>query len=326
MSINSKTIVVTGSAGFIGFHTSQYLLSQAIRVIGIDNFNNYYNPKIKEARSAILRQNPLYEEFRINLEDYEKLKEICEPIEVDAICHLAAQAGVRYSLINPFAYERSNLAAFLNILEIVKNKKIKRLVYASSSSVYGGLKKLPFSESDLVDTPISLYAATKKANELMAHCYSHLYGIQTVGLRFFTVYGPWGRPDMAMWIFASSIMRGKKIQVFNNGKMKRDFTYIDDIVQGTCSAIFAERLEQYEVFNLGNHRAENLMDMISIIEKELEKKAEIEFMPLQPGDVPETFADISKAQKKLSFSPKTPISEGIPKFISWFKTHPELTV
>ncbi|HOK03748.1 MAG TPA: GDP-mannose 4,6-dehydratase [Victivallales bacterium] len=320
----NKTIVITGTAGFIGFHLAKKLLLEGFNVIGIDNFNDYYNPKVKEARSKILRDCQNFKEFRINIEDFEAIQKVFDSFSVEVVCHLAAQAGVRYSLINPFAYEKSNISAFLNILEIVRHKKIKRLVYASSSSVYGGLTKLPFSEKDRVDTPISLYAATKKANELMAHCYSHLYGIQTIGLRFFTVYGPWGRPDMAMWIFASAISKGRKIQVFNNGKMKRDFTYIDDIIDGTCSAIFAEGLGQYEVFNLGNHRSEEIMDMIKIIENELGKKAEIEFLPLQPGDVPETYADISNAQKKLSFSPKIPISKGIPKFISWFKGHPEI--
>ncbi len=324
MNHESKTIVVTGSSGFIGFHLSSKLLSDGFKVVGIDNFNDYYNPVIKEARSAILKKNPGYREFRTDIEDYESLNNIFKQSKVDAICHLAAQAGVRYSIVNPFAYERSNLAGFLNILEIARHLGIKRLVYASSSSVYGGLKKLPFSESDSVDAPISLYAATKKSNELMAHCYSHLYGIQTVGLRFFTVYGPWGRPDMAMWLFAEAIQKGEKIKVFNNGKMKRDFTFVDDIVQGTRSAIFAEGLDKFEVFNLGNHRSENLLDMIEIMEREMGKKAKKEFLPMQPGDIPESFADIEKAQRKLSFKPSTPISSGIPQFIEWFKSHPDI--
>lgn len=319
-----KTIVVSGSAGFIGFHLSARLLSEGRRIIGIDNFNAYYSPLVKEARSAILKKNPAYSEYRIDMENYDLLKEIFQDIKADAVCHLAAQAGVRYSLVNPFAYEKCNLAAFLNILEIVRRHGIKRLVYASSSSVYGGLGKLPFSESDNVDSPISLYAATKKANELMAHCYSHLYGFQAIGLRFFTVYGPWGRPDMAMWLFAEAISRGRKIKVFNHGKMKRDFTYIDDIVQGARSAIFADGLERCEVFNLGNHRAEKLLDMIEILENELGMKAEKEFLPIQAGDITESFADISKAEKKLSFRPSTTLSDGIPRFIDWFKSRQDI--
>jgi UDP-glucuronate 4-epimerase len=320
-----KTIVVTGSAGFIGFHLSKKLLSGGHRVIGIDNFNDYYNPIIKEARSALLKKQLDYAEHRIDLSDMDALRKVFGEIKADIVCNLAAQAGVRYSLTNPFAYEKSNLAAFLNVLEIVRHNRISRLVYASSSSVYGGLKKLPFSEEDRVDTPISLYAATKKANELMAHSYSHLYGFQTIGLRFFTAYGPWGRPDMAMWIFAEAIAKGKKIQVFNNGDMKRDFTYIDDIIQGTNSAIFADGLERSEVFNLGNHRSEKLLDMIGMIENELGMKAVKEFLPIQPGDIPESFADITKAGSKLSFNPKTPISKGVPEFIKWFKANPQIT-
>ncbi len=320
----NNTVVVSGSAGFIGFHLSSRLLSEGCKVIGIDNFNDYYNPLIKEKRSSILKKNQGYLEYRLDIENYDSLKEVFQNVKVDTICHLAAQAGVRYSIINPFAYERSNLAGFLNILEISRNFGIKRLVYASSSSVYGGLSKVPFSESDNVDSPISLYAATKKANELMAHSYSHLYGFQTVGLRFFTVYGPWGRPDMAMWLFAEAIYKGKKIKVFNHGKMKRDFTYIDDIIQGVRAAIFANGLEKCEIFNLGNHRSEELLDMIEIIEKELGMKAEKEFMPMQAGDIPESFAAIEKAQKKLAFKPVTSISEGIPKFINWFKSHQDI--
>jgi UDP-glucuronate 4-epimerase len=319
-----KTIVVSGSAGFIGFHLAKSLLEDEHLVIGIDNFNDYYSPLIKKARSSILKKNPNFTEYNLDISDMNGLREIFRGIKPDAICHLAAQAGVRYSLINPFAYEKSNIAAFLNILEIARHFKIERLVYASSSSVYGGLTKLPFSEDDRVDSPISLYAATKKANELMANCYGHLYGIQTVGLRFFTVYGPWGRPDMAMWIFADAISQGQTIPVFNYGNMKRDFTYIDDIIQGTKSAIFAKRLDKTEIFNLGNHRSEKLSDMIEIIEKELGIKAVKEFLPIQPGDIPESFAEISKAQKKLSFEPKTPISKGIPEFVKWFKANDEL--
>lgn len=318
-----KYIVVTGSAGFIGFNLSCKLLDQGYKVIGIDNFNDYYNVKLKEARSEILKKHANFVEKKMDLANREQLNEVFSQYKISHVCNLAAQAGVRYSLTHPFVYEESNLAAFLNILEAVRHHDIPRLVYASSSSVYGGNTKMPFAETDPVDTPVSLYAATKKANELMAHCYTHLYGFQTVGLRFFTVYGPWGRPDMAMWLFAKAIRTGKPIKVFNYGDMKRDFTYIDDIVNGVCGALFADGLEQYEIFNLGNHRSEHLMDMIGLIEKEMGKEAEKEMLPLQPGDVLESYADVAKAQAKLGYQPTTPISEGIPKFISWYKEHPE---
>ena len=279
---------------------------------------------MKEARSAELRNYGGFEEKRLDICDQAALSSALEGVEVPVVCHLAAQAGVRYSLKNPMAYERSNLAAFLNILEVVRHNGIPRLVYASSSSVYGGNTKLPFSEADSVDTPVSLYAATKKANELMAHSYSHLFGFQTIGLRFFTVYGPWGRPDMAMWLFASAIKEGRPIKVFNHGNMKRDFTYIDDIVQGIRGALFGAGLGKYEIFNLGNHRSECLMEMISLIERELGKKAERELLPMQPGDVPESFAEIELARQRLGFNPVTTIREGIPKFIAWLEGHPGL--
>ncbi len=323
--MEKKTILVTGSAGFIGFHLSRELLRQGYRVLGVDNLNDYYAPELKEKRSAVLCESSSFIEKRLDLCDYNQLDSLLKEVKVDRICHLAAQAGVRYSLDNPLAYERSNLLAFLNILEATRHHNVPRLVYASSSSVYGGNKDIPFSESDNVDAPVSLYAATKKANELMAHAYTHLYGFQTVGLRFFSVYGTWGRPDMALWIFTENIMRGKKIKVFNNGDMRRDFTYVDDIVKGVCASLFKDNLNQYEIFNLGNHRSEQLMDMISIIEDELGIKAEKEMLPLQPGDVPESFANIDKAQEKLGFKPETPISIGIPNFIRWYKEHSELT-
>jgi UDP-glucuronate 4-epimerase len=243
---------------------------------------------------------------------------------VDKICNLAAQAGVRYSILKPMTYEEYNLKGFLNILEMSRRHSIKRLVYASSSSVYGGNTKIPFSETDNVDSPVSLYAATKKANELMAHSYTHLFGFQSVGLRFFSVYGPWGRPDMALWIFTENITRNRKIPVFNYGDMRRDFTYIDDIVQGICASLFKDGLEQYEIFNLGNHRSEKLLDMINIIEDCLGMKANMEMLPIQPGDVPESFADIEKAETKLDYKPHTPISEGIPAFIRWYRENPGL--
>jgi UDP-glucuronate 4-epimerase len=324
MSRNKKYILVTGSAGFIGFHLSSMLLREGYSVIGVDNFNDYYAVELKEARAAKLRFFSEYHEKRIDICSLESLEKVFSEYKISHVCNLAAQAGVRYSLTHPHVYEQSNVAAFLNILEMVRHFKVPRLVYASSSSVYGGNKKMPFSETDVVDTPVSLYAATKKANELMAHCYSHLYGFQSVGLRFFTVYGPWGRPDMAMWLFAEAIKSGNPIKVFNHGNMKRDFTFIDDIINGLHGALFAEGLNQYEIFNLGNHKSENLMDMISLIEEEMGMKAEKEMLPMQPGDVPESYADVEKAHSKLGFSPTTSISEGIPSFIKWYKEHSDL--
>jgi len=317
--------MVTGTAGFIGFHLAGALLREGYSVIGVDNLNDYYSVELKEARSEKLRAYPEFTEQRVDISNIEEFGQIFQKYKISRICHLAAQAGVRYSIEHPHVYEQSNLAAFLNVLEMTRHNNVPRLVYASSSSVYGGNTNMPFSETDRVDTPISLYAATKKANELMAHCYSHLYGFQTVGLRFFTVYGPWGRPDMAMWLFAEAIRKDKPIKVFNYGNMKRDFTYIDDIVNGIRGALFAEGLEKYEVFNLGNHKSEQLMDMIALIEKEMGKKAEKEMLPMQPGDVPESYADVEKAHIKLGFTPSTSISEGIPAFIGWYKEHSALT-
>ncbi|HCE45418.1 MAG TPA: hypothetical protein DET40_17910 [Lentisphaeria bacterium] len=322
--MKKNAIIVTGSAGFIGFHVAEKLLTEGHTVVGIDNFNNYYHTSIKDARSEILRRNPNFIEKRLDIADLEELKKVFSEYRADVVCHLAAQAGVRYSLTNPHAYEHSNVLAFLNILEMVRHNNIPRLVYASSSSVYGGNTKIPFSESDRVDNPISLYAASKKANELMAHCYTHLYGFQTIGHRFFTVYGPWGRPDMAMWLFVEAIKAGKKIKVFNFGNMKRDFTFIEDIVNGVCSSMFSPNLDKYEIFNLGNNRSEKLMDMIGIIENHIGIKAEKEMLPMQPGDVPESFADIEKAHKKLGFDPRTSITKGIPAFIDWYNKHPDL--
>ena len=255
--------LVTGTAGFIGFHVANSLLDKGIEIIGIDNLCDYYSVKLKTDRHAKLKARDGFTAIEHDLCDLAFLETIFKKYKPDRICHLAAQAGVRYSLINPFAYQRSNLEAFLNIIELSKKYEVKRFVYASSSSVYGGLQKLPFSEEDRVDTPISLYAATKKSNELTAHCYSHLFKLNTVGLRFFTVYGPWGRPDMAMWIFTESILNNKPIKIFNYGKMQRDFTYIDDIVSGVIASLLNEGLDTYEIFNLGNHRSEQLLDMIS---------------------------------------------------------------
>ena len=253
-----------------------------------------------------------------DLADLPALEALFSAHRPSKICHLAAQAGVRYSLVNPFAYQKSNLEGFLNLLELAKRFPPERLVYASSSSVYAGLTEMPFSETQRVDTPISLYAATKKANELMAHAYSHLFGLPTVGLRFFTVYGPWGRPDMAMWLFTEAMLKGQPIKVFNYGKMQRDFTYIDDIVQGVVGALMAPGLDVYEIINLGNHRAEELLKVIGILESELKLTAEQELLPIQPGDVPATYADIDRARTKLGFEPLTPIDVGIPRFVQWY--------
>lgn len=316
--------MVTGSAGFIGFSLSLDLLKAGYNVVGVDNYNDYYLPALKEGRGDILKKYSNFTEYNVDLANYDDLEEVFKKHQFSCIVNLAAQAGVRYSITHPFVYEKCNLSAFLNILELVRHYSVPRLVYASSSSVYGGNKKIPFSETDPVDNPISLYAATKKANELMAHCYTHLYGFQSIGLRFFTVYGPWGRPDMAMWLFTEAMLHDQPIKVFNHGNMKRDFTYIDDIVNGVKGSIFSQNLDQYEIFNLGNNRTEQLMDMISFIEKELGIEAKKEMLPMQAGDVPETFADVEKARKKLNYEPTTPISIGIPKFISWFNEHKNL--
>jgi len=320
-----EAILITGTAGFIGFHVAHELLREGRTVVGVDSFNNYYQPAVKDARSAILHKYPSFIERRADICDIEELEHVFREFKITRICHLAAQAGVRYSLTHPMAYETANLAGFLNILEMARHSEVPRLVYASSSSVYGGNTKIPFSESDPVDNPVSLYAATKKSNELMAHCYSHLYKFQTVGLRFFTVYGPWGRPDMAMWIFTEAIKNGKPIKVFNHGKMKRDFTFVADIVKGVCASLFAEGLDRYEIFNLGNNRSEDLMHMIAVLEKSLGRQAVKQMMDLQPGDVPETCADVEKARLKLGFEPTTPIEEGIPAFVEWYNKHSDLT-
>lgn len=314
-------ILVTGTAGFIGFSLAKKLLERGDEVVGADNLSPYYSVKLKKARNAILQKYDNYHFREIDLADKTKVEQLFSEMSVDKVCHLAAQAGVRYSLERPHAYIDSNIVAFMNVLEGCRHSNIKRLVYASSSSVYGGNTKLPFSEKDFVDTPVSLYAATKKSNELMAHCYSHLYGLQTAGLRFFTVYGPWGRPDMALWLFTEAITNNKPINVFNQGDMERDFTFVDDIVKGVTGAIDSENLDNFEVFNLGNHRSENLLEMIALIEKCVGKKALKNFLPMQPGDVRSTYADIEKAQKKLGYTPSTNIRDGIPLFINWYKEY-----
>lgn len=314
-------ILVTGTAGFIGFHVASALLARGDRVVGLDNFNDYYAPQLKEDRNARLEQEKGFRCERMDLGDEDAVAELFRREHFDAVCHLAAQAGVRYSLDHPHAYINANIVGFLNVLECCRHHGPRRLVYASSSSVYGGNTKLPFSEADRVDNPVSLYAATKKADELMAHCYSHLYGLQTIGLRFFTVYGPWGRPDMAMWLFTEAILGGKPIKVFNHGDMQRDFTYINDIVQGVVASIDRENLDPCEVFNLGNNRSEQLLELIGLIEHELGTEAQKEFLPLQMGDVKATYADIGAAETKLGFKPTTPIRTGVPRFIRWYRDY-----
>ncbi len=317
-------ILVTGSAGFIGHHVSRSLLSAGHQVTGLDNFNDYYAVQLKRDRHAIIAGLPGFTGVEMDLCNADGINTLFQTQRFDAVCNLAAQAGVRYSLTHPHVYEQSNLQGFLNILEACRHARVPRLVYASSSSVYGGNTKLPFSESDPVDRPISLYAATKRANELMAHTYTHLFGLQTVGLRFFTVYGPWGRPDMAMWLFADAMLKGRPIQVFNHGNMQRDFTFVEDIVSGVIASLTVPTLDPYEVINLGNHRSEPLMDVIRILADALKIKPRLEMAPMQPGDVPATYADIDRARRKLGFNPQTPVSEGIPRFVAWYRDYHRL--
>ncbi len=318
-------VLITGTAGFIGFHLASKLLAEGHEVVGYDNFNDYYDVRLKEARHRRLEALPGYHGVRGDLCDGEAMTRLFQEHRFEQVVHLAAQAGVRYSIERPFVYLKSNLEGFLNILEVCRHHGTRRLVYASSSSVYGSNTKLPFSEDDRVDNQISLYGATKKSNELMAHVYSHLYGLQTVGMRFFTVYGPWGRPDMAMWNFTKDILAGKSIPVFNYGEMQRDFTYVADIVAGLAASLTATTLDQSEVFNLGNNRSEKLLDMIAEIEKAVGRKAVLNLLPMQPGDVPATYADISRAQAKLGFQPITPISVGVPNFVAWYKEYHGVT-
>ena len=312
-------ILITGAAGFIGYHLCKKLLDEDNIVLGIDNLNSYYNPALKINR---LNQLKFYKNFKfekIDISDRTLITPVFIKFKPNKVINLAAQAGVRYSLQNPYAYIDSNLVGFLNILELCRQNETEGFIYASSSSVYGENKKIPFSVEDRVDKPISLYAASKKANELIAHSYSHLYGLHTTGLRFFTVYGPWGRPDMAYYIFTKKILNQEPISVFNNGNMRRDFTFIDDIILGTSAAI--EKNYRFEIFNLGNNNSVNLLDFIKTIENELNKKAIINFQPMQSGDVKETYADISESEEKLGFKPKISIDEGIPKFIRWYKSY-----
>jgi UDP-glucuronate 4-epimerase len=312
-------ILVTGGAGFIGSAVVKKLVERGDEVVCIDNFNNYYNPKLKEDRVSKFLNGLNFKIYRTDIGDFQKLHQIFKQHQFDKICHLAAQAGVRYSLTHPFVYERTNVLGTLNLLELVKEFKIKDFIYASSSSVYGRNSKIPFSETDNVDKPVSLYAATKKATELIAHTYHHLYGINCIGLRFFTVYGPWGRPDMALFKFTKAILENKPIDVYNFGNMERDFTYIDDIVRGTVAALDSGL--KCEIFNLGNNQPVKLDYFISVIEKILGKTAKKNLLPMQLGDVKRTYADITKAKEMLGWQPKIGIEEGIERFVKWYKEY-----
>lgn len=314
-------ILVTGSAGFIGFHTSKALLERGDEVIGIDNFNDYYNTKLKEDRNEILEEYDNFKLYRGDIKNLDFIKEVFKKEKINKVCHLAAQAGVRYSLENPHLYIQSNIVGFVNLIEEAKQNNIENFVYASSSSVYGNNEKVPFSEKDRVDNPISLYAATKKSDELIASTYNHLYNLNCTGLRYFTVIGPWGRPDMALYKFTKLIDKGKEIDVYNHGNMKRDFTYIDDVVEGTLSAL--DKNFSYEIFNLGNNKPIKLGKFINYIEESLGKKAKKNMTEKPPGDVTITYADIKKAKEKLNYSPDTNIKKGVKKFIKWYKNYYE---
>ena len=339
MNYNKKTIV-TGSAGFIGFSLCINLLERGDNVIGIDNHNDYYDPKIKEARFDKLLKYSNYQHYRIDLSDKQGLNDIFKNHKPERVVNLAAQAGVRYSIENPLAYINSNIVGFANILENCKQYKIEHLVYASTSSVYGANTKMPFSENDSANHPLSVYAASKKSNELMAHTYSHLYQLPTTGLRFFTVYGPWGRPDMALFKFTKDILANKPIDVFNRGKHTRDFTYIDDIVDGIIKTLDnpassnpkwnsnlpdpANSIAPWCVYNIGNNKPVELMDYIKALEEALGKKAKINFLPLQPGDVPDTYADANNLKEKFNYKPSTTVTEGVTKFVEWYKKYYKL--
>lgn len=324
--LKGKIILVTGGAGFIGYHLSKQLLEYDCTVIGYDNLNDYYEVQLKYDRLKDLEGREGYTFIKGNLADKEALGKLFQEYSFDIVVNLGAQAGVRYSIDNPDAYMSSNMVGFYNILECCRHYPVEHLVYASSSSVYGANKKVPFSVEDKVDYPVSLYAATKKSNELMAHCYSKLYGIPATGLRFFTVYGPFGRPDMAYFKFAKKIMNGETIQIYNNGDMMRDFTYIDDIVKGIANILPnpPEEIEtgaKYKVYNIGNNKPEKLMDYIQTLEKHLGREAKKEFLPMQPGDVYQTYADVSDLMHNFNFKPSTSIDEGLSKFVTWFKEY-----
>jgi len=334
-----KTLV-TGAAGFIGFFVSRYLLNRGEEVIGIDNLNDYYDVELKKARLAHLNNQENFQFHQLNLIDRQQITDLFTETQPEKVIHLAAQAGVRYSLTNPYSYVDSNVTGFLNILEGCRHFQVKHLVFASSSSVYGANTKMPFSVHDNVDHPVSLYAATKKANELMAHSYSHLYRIPTTGLRFFTVYGPWGRPDMALFLFTQAILAGRPINVFNSGKMRRDFTYIDDMTEGIVRVLDkipdvnpnwsgdrpdpSSSSAPYKIYNIGNNRPVELGYFIEVLESCLGIKAQKNMLPLQPGDVLETYADITDLEQDVGFRPKTPIEVGIQQFVDWYRAYYKL--
>jgi UDP-glucuronate 4-epimerase len=330
-------ILVTGAAGFIGMHVSQVLLARGEQVVGLDNLNDYYDPRLKEARLARLEPHPGFSFVRMDVADRPGMEALFGREKFDRVVHLAAQAGVRYSLQNPHAYIDSNIVGFMNILEGCRHNDVAHLVYASSSSVYGGNTRMPFSEHDSVDHPVSMYAATKKANELMAHTYSHLYGLPTTGLRFFTVYGPWGRPDMALFLFTDAMLAGRPIEVFNHGRMRRDFTYVDDIVEGVIRTL--DRVPgpdpvfdpdqpnpgssnaPFRVFNIGNNNPVELMCFIEAIEQAIGVTAEKHFLPLQDGDVPATFADTGELAAWTGFAPRTDVRDGVARFVAWYREY-----
>ncbi len=335
--MTTDAVLVTGAAGFIGYHVSQALLARGQRVIGIDNLNDYYDVNLKESRLSLLQADANFVFQRLDITEHERLRDLFAQHNIKRVVNLAAQAGVRYSIENPWAYLNSNLAGFLSILEACRQYGVAHLVYASSSSVYGANTALPFRVEDGVDHPLSFYAATKKSNELMAHSYSHLYGIPSTGLRFFTVYGPWGRPDMALFLFTRKILTGKPIQVFNHGRHTRDFTYIDDIVEGVIRVLDnppepqpdydfsqgnpAASSAPYRVYNIGNNQPVQLLDYIQAIEKALGKKAKMEMLPLQKGDVPDTAADVSALARDVGFRPSTPVETGIARFVDWYRNY-----
>ncbi len=314
-----EKILVTGSSGFIGMHLCKSLLDEGYSVYGIDNMNDYYSVALKKARLNLLRNYNNFTFSRIDISIITDVNKVFREFQPEKVVNLAAQAGVRYSLENPHIYIQSNIVGFTNIVEACRNYKVSGLIYASSSSVYGANRKTPFTVYDRVDKPMSIYAASKKSNEHISYVYNHLYGLNVTGLRFFSVYGPWGRPDMALYIFTDKINHGKEISVYNHGEMQRDFTYIDDIVEGVKSSI--KYNYECEIFNLGNNQCENLMEMIKNIEEALGKRAKIDFLDIQPGDVKKTFANIDNAKKKLGYEPKTSIIEGIPEFINWYKSY-----
>ena len=330
-------ILITGAAGFIGFHLAKRLLARGDEILGLDNLNEYYDVTLKEARLAQLQAEPKFTFYKMDLADRDGMGQLFKEQAPDIVVNLAAQAGVRYAEINPFAYIDSNLVGFAQVLECCRHFKTKHLIFASSSSVYGANTRMPFSVHDNVDHPISLYAASKKANELMAHTYSHLYGLPVTGLRFFTVYGPWGRPDMALFLFTKAILNDEPINVFNFGKMRRDFTYIDDIVEGMVRLLDrppspntswsgdrpdpGSSLAPYKIYNIGNNQPVDLMQFIGVLESQLGRKAEKNMMPLQPGDVPETYADVEDLVRDVGFKPATPIETGVARFVAWYRQY-----